>query len=161
MRRHDVISSLFWVLIGLGFASGGFYYGFGSWRDPGPGLLPAVFGILLSVLSMGLLVMTLKANKETGTRTFSFTERNRKAIGYTLLSLVVYPVILREAGFILTTFLFSFSLLRFVGGKRWMISILVAFVFSMGCDGLFSSLLGTALPKGRIYGSPLGLAAGV
>ncbi len=161
MRRHDFISSLFWLLIGLGFASGGFYYGFGSWRDPGPGLLPVVFGMLLSVLSAGLLGMTLKAKKEAGTGTFSATEESWKAIGCTLFSLVAYMVILRQAGFILTTFLFTFFLLRFVGGKRWRISLLVALVFSIVCYGLFSSLLGTPLPKGRIYGSPVGLAARV
>jgi putative tricarboxylic transport membrane protein len=155
LRNYDFISSLFWFLVGLGFAYGGFYYGFGSWKNPGPGLLPAVFGIILAILSITLMMVALKARMKPGTRRFWREKASWKPILFTILSLIAYMVFLKQVGFILITFLFIFSLLKFIGGKKWLVSILVAFVFSIVCHGLFSSLLKTPLPKGWIYGSSI------
>ena len=55
-KRRDQISSLFWLFVGLGFASGGMHYGFGSWREPGAGFLPLLFGALLAFMSLLLFL---------------------------------------------------------------------------------------------------------
>ena len=161
MRIRNLISSLFWFLVGLGFTLGGLRYGFGTWREPGPGLLPSVFGILLSVLSATLFAKTIRTKREAGTLRFWEMEGSWKPIFFTLLSLAGYMVFLRPAGFILATFLFCFVLLKFIGQKRWGVSILIALVFSLTCYGLFARLLGTPLPRGQIYGSSVRHIAGV
>jgi len=158
MKRYDLISGSFWLLVGLGFALGGIYYGFGSLRSPGPGLLPTVFGVVLAALSAGFLVTELKTGREADASPFWKKKGSWRRISFTFFSLVAYMVILKQVGFILTTFLFVFFLLRWVGEKKWMVSILTAAIFSMVCYALFSALLGTPLPKGQIYGSSLRLA---
>jgi putative tricarboxylic transport membrane protein len=153
LRKYNLVSSLFWLLVGLGFTLGGFHYGFGAWKEPGPGLLPSVFGILLSTLSIILFLTTMKSEPETKAIRFWEGDGSWKPIFFTLLSLVGYMVLLKPIGFILVTFLFTFVLLRFIGQKRWVTSILLALIFSLTCYGLFSRLLGTPLPKGQLYGS--------
>jgi putative tricarboxylic transport membrane protein len=153
LRTYNLVSSLFWFLVGLGFTLGGLHYGFGTWKEPGPGLLPSVFGILLSILSAVLFLTTMKSRRKTQAIRFWEMEESWKPILFTLLALVGYMLLLKPIGFILTTFLFAFVLLKFIGQKRWFTSILIASIFSLTCYGLFSSLLGTPLPRGQIYGS--------
>ena len=162
MKKYNLISGFFWLGIGLGFGWGGFYYGFGSWREPGPGLLPVVFGVTLAFLSLGLLGVTAKAKKGGVSKPFWQGQGSWKPVLITILLLFAYMGFLKQAGFILTTFMVVFSLLKFVAGKRWMISLGVALVLSFFCYGLFSGLLGTPLPKGQIiYGSAPGPVARV
>ena len=161
MRSYNLISSSFWFLIGLGFAIGGLRYGFGTWREPGPGLLPVVFGTLLAVLSLVLLIISLIARGTSDKKTFWETKGSWKTVLAVSLSLVGYMVLFKQLGFILITFLFLFFLLKFIGKKGWLISISVALVLSFFCHGLFLLLLGTPLPKGQIYGSAFSTPARV
>jgi putative tricarboxylic transport membrane protein len=149
MKKYDLVSGLSCLLIGLAFTLGGFHYGFGFWRDPGPGFLAIIFGILLMLLSIGLLGMTLVASQETAALPFWSSKGGWQPVLYSLLALIGYTLILKRAGFILTTFLFIFFFLRLVCGKRWIVSVAVAMIFSFVSYGLFSVLLGTPLPMGR------------
>ena len=161
MKKYDLSSGLFWLLIGLGFASGGFHYGFGSWTEPGPGLLPVVFGVILTILSIGVLAAALPGLREGKNKPFWEAGGSWKPILFTLIALSAYMALLKPAGFILTTFLLVFYLLKFIGGKKWLISIGCALVSAFLCFYLFSGLLGTPLPKGQLYGFHLGSVAGV
>ncbi len=154
LRFYDLVSSGFWFLAGLGFTLGGLRYGFGTWHEPGPGLLPCVFGTILSSLSAILFLITFIAKKEEISR-FWEMKGSWKPILYANLSLVAYMLLLKPVGFILVTFLLTFFLLRFIGQKGWLISFLIAVIFSFSCYGLFGKLLGTPLPIGQIYGSAL------
>lgn len=155
MKSYDLISSLFWFLVGLVFVGGGFRYGFGSWKDPGPGLLPIIFGVILLLLSITLLIKTFNAKGEPSRRRFWREKGSWKPVSLALLSLIGYMLLLKQAGFLLTTFLFIFFLVKVVGGKKWMLSILMALLFSVVCYGVFFTLLKTPLPTGVIYGSDI------
>jgi putative tricarboxylic transport membrane protein len=155
MKKQDLISGTASLFIGLAFTLGGFRYGFGAWKNPGPGFLAILFGVLLMALSASLLAMTLRGAAEGANMPFWRSKGGWRPVLYSVLSLIVYMLILRKVGFLLTTFLFIFFLLRFVCGKRWVISVAVAVAFSLVSYGLFSVLLGTPLPKGRIYGSSI------
>jgi len=154
LSLHNLISSGFWFLVGLGFTLGGLRYGFGTWREPGPGLLPCVFGIILASLSASLFLVTLGSSKKETARFWAATG-SWKPILYTLFSLVCYMLLLKPIGFVLVTFLLAFFLLRFIGQKGWFISVLIAVIFSFSCYVLFGRLLGSPLPTGQIYGSTL------
>jgi putative tricarboxylic transport membrane protein len=161
LRSYNQVSSLFWFLVGLGFTLGGFHYGFGTWHEPGPGLLPVVFGTLLGVLSIALFLTSIKESGKGETKLFWEMKGSWKIVFTVFLSLLLYMVFLKLLGFILITFFFIFFLLRFIGKKGWLISISVAILLSFSCYGLFSLLLGTPLPKGQIYGSAFRAVAGV
>jgi putative tricarboxylic transport membrane protein len=156
LRKYNNISSLFWLLVGLGFAWGGIRYGFGSWREPGAGFLPIVFGMLLAVLSIFLFMISLIRDPDNQKNLFGLKGGSRTRIVLTFLSLVAYTALLKKVGFIVTTFLFVFFLMKGISGKGWGLSLVVALAFSLFGYGLFSLLLGVLLPKGTLYGSAFG-----
>ena len=156
MRGYNKISSLFWLLVGLGFVEGGARYGFGSWREPGAGFLPILFGMLLVVLSIFLFMISLKPDPNGQEKLFWMGGGSRTRIVLTFLSLVAYTALLKKIGFIVTTFLFVFFLMKGISGKGWALSLVVALAFSILGYGLFSLLLGVLLPKGTLYGSAFG-----
>ncbi len=43
MTSFNLVSSVVWFLVGLGFIIGGLKYGFGILNALGPGFLPAIF----------------------------------------------------------------------------------------------------------------------
>ncbi len=161
VKKYNFLSGSFWLFIGLGFTIGGFRYGFGSWHEPGPGLLPVVFGIALSALSLILLIATLYDRKKAEPRLFWQEKGSWKPVIFTILPLCGYMLLLHFVGFILTTFFLLFFLLKYVGKKRWIASILVALIFSSFSYFLFSRILGTPLPKGQLYGSVVSAVARV
>jgi putative tricarboxylic transport membrane protein len=79
-----------------------------------------------------------------------------KPVLFTTLGLIAYVLVLKPIGFILTTFLFVFYLMKFICKKRWSISIGTGVIFSLVSYGLFAYLLGTPLPKGYLYGRIIG-----
>ena len=161
LRSYDAISSSFWLLVGVGFITGGFRYGFGSWHEPGPGLLPVVFGAVLGILSLVLLIVSLMAGGGPEKKAFWEAKGSWRTVLAVSLALLGYMAIFNQLGFVLTTFLFLFFLLKFIGKKGWLVSISLALVLSFFCYGFFSHLLGTPLPKGQVYGSALGASARV
>jgi hypothetical protein len=152
LNSFNLIGSIFWFLVGLGFAAGGFRYGFGTWKEPGPGLLPVVFGVLLGLLSLGLATVSLQGKIRGGRKAFWEEKGSWKPVLSVLISLLLYIAFFKFLGFILCTTLFILLLLRFLGRKGWLLSISLALVLALFGYGLFSILLGTPLPKGQLYG---------
>lgn len=161
MRSYDLTSSSFWLLVGVGFITGGFRYGFGTWHEPGPGLLPVVFGTVLGVLSLVLFIVSLIAGEKPEKKSFWEAKGSWRTVLAVSLSLLGYMILFKPLGFVLATFLFLFFLLKFIGKKGWILSISLALVISFFCYGFFSYLLGTPLPQGQIYGSAFRTSARV
>jgi putative tricarboxylic transport membrane protein len=65
-----------------------------------------------------------------------------------LLSLIFYMILLEFSGYIVTSVIFIFFLLKFVGKKSWLISIVMAVLVSLGSYALFKIAMGVSLPKG-------------
>lgn len=161
MRHYDILSSIVLGIIGLGFCGGGVRLGFGSWQQPGPGFLPILAGSVFFILSIALLIVTLRTPPDEIRKPFWEREGAWKTIGFTLLGLAGYLLFFRPLGFITVTFFFSLLMLRCIGGKKWWVSLFVAATLSLASYGLFAGLLGTSLPKGKIYGCDCGDHTGI
>lgn len=151
VRSYDLLSSMVWFLIGLGFSLGGTRYGLGPLTAPGPGFLPFVVGVVLSLLSIGLFVMTLRTkNGQQGKVNFWKEKKSWKNILYSLLSLIFFLVLLDHLGYIVTTFVFFVYLIKFVGKKRWGPCILIAILGTFISYLIFGLWLEIPLPQGII-----------
>ncbi|OGP89705.1 MAG: hypothetical protein A2156_00660 [Deltaproteobacteria bacterium RBG_16_48_10] len=149
--NYNLWSSLVWCLGGLGFFVGGLRLGVGSLSTPGPGFLPSVFGGILSILSIVLFVLTIQVkSKPQGQVKFWKEEKSWKKVLYSLLSLIFYLIFLNYLGYITTTFLFCFYLFKFIGGKGWWVSLLVAILASLVSYIVFDIGMEVPLPKGII-----------
>ncbi|HSR11325.1 MAG TPA: tripartite tricarboxylate transporter TctB family protein [Thermodesulfobacteriota bacterium] len=148
MKNRDLVSSLFCLILGLVFVGGGLKMGIGPMNGPGPGFFPAAIGGVLSSLSAVLFVISARKRKASASERFWKAEKSWVKIFICLVSLVFYLAFLDYLGYIVTTTLFIFSLLRFVGKKGWVPSIVMAVVVSFSTYAIFRMGLGVLLPKG-------------
>jgi putative tricarboxylic transport membrane protein len=150
MEKRDLISSLFWIGIGLIFCVSsmklGLYNGI-----PGAGLFPFIGGIILICLSIIVLISAIKGKEEKLVREKFFPEKAslRKVLSSTLI-LFAYQMALEHLGYLLTTFLFIIFLLKLIEPQRWITSISAGFLIAALSYIIFVCLHNVRLPKGII-----------
>ncbi len=149
VRNYDLGSGLLCLFIGLGFVAGGVKMGLGPLNAPGAGFFPTVIGGIFSALSLALLITTTLGKNQAMEKQRFWKEKNGWVkVSLALLSLIFYMIFLEFLGYIATTIIFVFFLLKFVGKKGWRISIVMAVLVSLGSYALFKMALRVSLPKG-------------
>src|SRR5947199_4622481 len=103
----DLASSLFWLAIAIFFSLDGFInLKLGSLRSPGPGFFPFWGGVVLGLLSLVLLLSSLK---NMGRLSLSVLKSKLLLVTGALLA---YLLLLETFGFVTITFLSLFLLFR-------------------------------------------------
>lgn len=153
MKIYDLLSSLFCLVIGLAFFAGGIHMGLGPIQGPGAGYFPALIGGILSLLSLALFVKSVLEKGPISDRKPFWKEKNGWVnVSIVVGSLIFYMAFLEFLGYVATTILFIFVLLKAVGKKSWLLSIAIALLVSLGSYALFKVGLGVYLPKGSMFG---------
>lgn len=148
-QDRDIMSSLFWALVGVLFCIGGTHYGLRRSGIPGPGFLPFVTGLILVAFSLILLISRLLKREEAAGSvrepmpSGEALRRILKALG----ALCLYVLILEPLGFMLTTFLFMVLVLR-LEPRRWTFILPAAIGTTAFFFLLFKVLLRVPLPPG-------------
>jgi hypothetical protein len=147
MKYSDFISGIFWLIVGLLLSIWSLSYRTGSIINPGPGFLPLGLGLLLIFLSLILLWQAKKSFfvKEKGTSAFS-PGIWKKA--YTVLILLLASFFFESIGYLLTIFLFIFSLMLGQNLKNWKKILFIALFTTVGVYIIFVLILRQPLPQG-------------
>ena len=148
MRNYDQITSIIWLLIGLIFLIGGINLGIGQISSPGAGFIPALFGVLLILLSAVLFFLSFGVKKESGKKKFWKEEKSWEAFFSTLSSIVLYALLLNYLGYIMTTFFFLTYLIKFIGKKGWRQACILSFLGTSLSYVAFKIFFEVPLPKG-------------
>jgi len=149
MRRLDLRSSLFWMVVSAITIFLSSKLPFGGFASPGAGFLPLLVGTLMFLLSVSLLIQQLF--KEEEERKALWAKGGTARVLLILASLVFYGLFLEKLGFILMTFLLMGFLLLAIGRVRKSVVVLLSLLSSLGCYGVFQLWLNVQLPKG-IFG---------
>lgn len=152
MRKDDLWSSLVLFLLGAAIAYGSLKLGLGTWAAPGPGFLPFWAGLGLSFISMGIFVLVVIKKKAIPAAAEKFWSRpdSGKIVLSVLISLVVYDLLWTRLGFSLTTFFWLVFLFRFIGKRKWSVTLVGAVITSATSYFLFQVFLKSQLPTGFI-----------
>jgi putative tricarboxylic transport membrane protein len=153
LKEHDVISSLIWIVVSALFCWEAVNLGLGELTEPGAGLFPFLISLFLILFAIGLFAASLRKGGR-----FSFIEIRKswpdrsgsRRIGLTVLFLASYVVALNDLGFVLTTFLFIFLLLRFIEPQKWPTVILGSLLTAGGSYAIFEIWLRANLPVGLL-----------
>jgi putative tricarboxylic transport membrane protein len=150
MKNRDLVSSIIWMTLGILFVAGAWQQGLMRRGVPGPGFLPFFSGLALIFVSLFVFIPALSQGKRTPVGKF-FPERDslRKLL-LGLAALVAFGVAMEYAGYLLTTFLFMFFVIRIMEKKRWQIVGLVALLTAVLSYVLFVVLLEVQLPRGLL-----------
>jgi putative tricarboxylic transport membrane protein len=149
MRRREITSSLFWMLVGLTLTVWSATYPFGNLAQPGTGFLPLGLGILLLIFSMVLLVRAFKipaAQKEK--EKVPILPERWLSLATTVLVLIACVFLFEKVGYLLIFFAISLILPLLAGQITLKRSFLFAVVSTAGVYIIFVWLLKQPLPTG-------------
>jgi putative tricarboxylic transport membrane protein len=145
--RKDTFSSLFWLLLAIYVSIESYRYDLGKWGMPGPGYFPFGAAIFLGVISLSVLVKTMR-KVPSEEKSIVYSERVRwQNIMLILFLMIAYIFLLNLIGFVLCTFLFFVFFLRLVAAECWSKTLIISFSVATGSYLLFYLLLDAQLPE--------------
>src|SRR5262245_51155963 len=140
---RDLTSALFWLAFAIFFFIESLtQLKLGTLHQPGPGFFPFSAGVVLGLLSLILLLNSLRSQDRLSWSVL--TSRKLLLIAGALLASVL---LLETLGFVTITFLFLFLLLR-LEYKGWIFSATSALAGAVAAYALFQLWLRTQLPVG-------------
>ncbi len=154
MRVYDIISTIFFLALGVCTIIGGLRLGFGEWETPGTGFIAVLAGVLLSFLSLLWLAMALTKKWGIGpAKKFFAGPSSYKRLILTVLVLAIYTFLLNKLGFVISTFFYLLFLFKTVEPQTWKVATTVALIVTILSVCCFQLWLGVQLPEGliRIY----------
>lgn len=149
MRKINIYSSLFLMLLAVTVCIFAYRLSLYGHRGPGPGFMGFLTGAILFLLSLHLFLKNLFFSKnETGMGTAFLInwKLNLLIIGM----LIFYAATLEKIGFVLDTFLLISILFAVSKIMKWYVIMGSAMAIAIASYILFSILLGIGLPLGAL-----------
>jgi putative tricarboxylic transport membrane protein len=147
MKRHEIISSLFWLIVGLVLTILSATYPLGDFSQPGTGFLPLGLGILLIIFSVVLLVKALRFSADKGQKVPLFTAQSKKVL-YAVVVFVAAVFSFEKVGYLLTFLFLGVLVTTVTRWMTWKASIVFAVLSVLGIYVIFVWLLKQPLPTG-------------
>jgi len=148
MRNPDQSSSLFWFVIGIGISLRSLKYGFGSLHQPGPGFITSLAGAILTLLSLALFISSSSDREDRGGLRGLWAGLDIGKVLHVIILLVIYILVLRPVGFLISTFILLFLLFRIKGTYRLRTILFLSFLVTACSYVVFELWLKAQLPKG-------------
>lgn len=141
-NKQDFWSGVMFVALGLGFAWKATSYTMGTAARMGPGYFPYWLGILMALLGLFIALGSLRAKAEqTEIGSFDF-----KILGIIVLAVVLFGVLLKPAGLIVSLFVLVIVSSMASHEHSWKVSILNAIFLTIMCWAAFVKGLGLVFP---------------
>ena len=116
-KRYDLISGLFWLLCSAFIVIGALHLPVGTVGDPGPGFVPFLVGILLSIISLAILIYSFFQRPSEG-KVFWPDKKQWPKVVTTVLMILIYTIAFPYLGFFVSTLLLMFFLFKAIGGMK-------------------------------------------
>lgn len=140
----DTIGGLFFLFVGAWVFSLSIKLPIGRLAEPGPALFPLSLSVLLC-LTGALILFSGKGKTKIDWREESKKIAKPSAIALLTLAFIIF---LGPLGYLVTSFLYLFSLFCFVCRFRWFVAVVLSGTLAVGSWYLFGNILGIQLPPG-------------
>jgi putative tricarboxylic transport membrane protein len=150
MGKADRISGSFWFIFSVFISYESYKLGLGALRHPGPGFFFFWTGIVTAILSLIVILRSLKKPSRAGTTESILGNWNRTRIVLVLLSLFLYALLMEWLGFLIVTLLLFIFLLGVIEKKGWPFAVLVSLIVTALSYLIFEMALQSQLPKGLL-----------
>jgi len=143
------VASLFWFLLGVAAAYGGFDLGLENEGEPGSGFLTFIAGIFVAVMAAIIFFQSYRASAEESPRIADLWRgvNWKRAVAIVLLTLV-FILSFETAGFLICSFVLLVIIMRGLEGLSWKISLVLPAITVLATYVLFTFILKTSLPAG-------------
>jgi putative tricarboxylic transport membrane protein len=152
MKNPDQLSSLFWLIVGVGISAGSVKYGVGNFLSPGAGFITFFAGIVLSLLSVLLFIFSLIRREPRQSIRSLWEGLAFGKVIYVIVLLMLYALTLQFLGFLPATLILLFFLFRIKGTYSPLTVVVLSLVISLGAYLVFQVWLQVQLPKGILQG---------
>jgi putative tricarboxylic transport membrane protein len=150
MNKADRASGLFWFIFSMFISYESHKLGLGTLHQPGPGFLFFWTGIVTAILSLTIIVMSLKKRSPGEAEESGFESWKVTKIVPVLISLFLYALLMERIGFLIVTLLLFIFLLGVIEKKGWRFAVLVSLVITALSYTVFEVALQSQLPKGLL-----------
>ena len=148
-KLGDLFAGLFFMGLGIGVTVGAIRLGLGKIVEPEPGFFPFLSGCFFALLALVVLLRSFVPGRGFQAKISSFWKglnwHRPLAVG---LLILVYILMLERAGFLLTSLILLFFMLRWVEKFSWWKALLISASASACTYLLFHTLLKATLPIG-------------
>ena len=148
--KADPVSGLFWLIFSVFVSYESYKLGLGTLHQPGPGFLFFWTGIVTAILSLIVIVISLRKRSPEEAQEPIVGKRNVTKIILVLISLFLYAYLMERLGFLIVTLLFFIVLLGVIEKKRWLFAVLVSLIVTAMSYLVFETGLQSQLPKGLL-----------
>lgn len=151
MRRYETWAAVFLFLVGLLATLEARQLNIGEFGRPGPGLFPFYLALVFSIVSLALIVRSLRpiASEQVAPQVSAKTLRPEKVVA-TLVGLIVYAFALEWLGFLFATFLLMLFLFKAVDPLTWRAAIGGSLATALLSYVIFKIWLQVSLPAGLL-----------
>jgi putative tricarboxylic transport membrane protein len=142
--NKEHVGGLFFLFVGICFFFLSIKLPTGKFTQPGPAIFPLVLSLFLSL--MGLLIF-LSAKGKPKIERAKDSENPAKPLAIILLTFA-YIFFMGRWGYLITSFLYLFSLFFLVSRFKWFFSAGLSAILAAGSWYFFGKILGIFLPLG-------------
>jgi putative tricarboxylic transport membrane protein len=145
----DRLSGFFFLSFGFFCMYASAQLGMGSFREPGPGLFPFLAACFFSLLALLLFINSFIPGRRRKSKVSALWKGVNSRRPFTAgLLIICYILMLERMGFLLTSLIVLFLIMRWVGKFSWGKAFLIAVSASTCTYLLFQTILKANLPIG-------------
>lgn len=144
------ISSLIFLLVGIYGLIFGIQLPLGSWREPGPGILPLILSTLLCMSGILRFIFGKRKGETEEKEKIIWRETGKKVVTPIKILVVttLFILLLEKMGYLLSSSLFVFILFFWISRYRFLVALGLALVIGTGTWYFFIKILAVQLPRG-------------
>ena len=150
MRRRELGAAAALLAFGLFALTQARGLRFGSVVAPGPGFFPLCLSAAFSLVCLFLLLGAWRESPDVAARASGVGLSGRLKVVGTLVSLLVYALVLEPAGFPLATFALLLFFFKVLQRQGWPLAVGGSLVTSLAIYVVFKIWIGVNLPAGPI-----------
>lgn len=148
MKKNDIYPAIIWLLLGITVAAISYKLKLGSLEKPGPGLMPFLLGVSLSICSIPIIVRSFLAIKGKEKQEGIWSGVEFKKLILVVVPLLVYIVLLEKIGFVLITFPLLLIFFKIIDSRKWRWAFTASVLTVLISFFLFVVFLKVELPRG-------------
>lgn len=150
--KSDLLGGGFWLILGIFICAESIKLKHGTLHTPGPGFISLLSGAVLGLLGLALMFVSLtRGLKEDQNENTSeiLGKLNWQRLILVVTLLLAYILAFKPVGFLLSTFLFFFTLLASSTMRnKWLVPLIISGLAAILSYFVFSTCLGVQLPTG-------------
>jgi putative tricarboxylic transport membrane protein len=152
MKNPDQLSSLFWLVTGVGISVISLKYGVGDFIAPGAGFITFFAGLVLALLSLILFIASFIKKEPRQSILSLWNGLEFGKVIYVVVLLTLYALTLQFLGFLAATLILLVFLFRIKGNYSLIKVIGLSVLISLGSYLVFQVWLQVQLPQGILQG---------